>query len=112
MSLEKTVYLNQLLSYYGNLLTDHQQALMKSYYEEDLSLAEIAEFYDISRQAVHDNLKRSENLLVDYEERLHSLAKSNVRIKGLLAIRQAIEDEADPDQILKQIDQLIQIETE
>ena len=58
--LERTLRVNQLLSYYGELLTKKQQAIMKTYYEEDFSLAEIAEDHKISRQAVYDNLKRAE----------------------------------------------------
>ncbi|MGF3075590.1 YlxM family DNA-binding protein [Facklamia sp. P12945] len=108
MSLEKTIYLNQLLSYYGSLLTDRQLSMMQSYYEEDLSLSEIADYYEISRQAVHDILKRSEKLLESYEEKLRILAKSNDRLKHLKEIRSMV---ADQDDILEKIDYLIQLES-
>ncbi|MCR8968764.1 YlxM family DNA-binding protein [Facklamia sp. 7083-14-GEN3] len=108
MSLEKTIYLNQLLSYYGSLLTDRQLSMMQSYYEEDLSLSEIADYYEISRQAVHDNIKRSEKLLVSYEEKLRILAKSNDRLKYLKEIRPMVEGQSE---ILEKIDYLIQLES-
>ena len=60
MDLAKVMRVNQLLGFYGGLLTDKQQAMLGLYYEEDFSLAEIADHYDISRQAVRDNLKRAE----------------------------------------------------
>lgn len=107
MSLEKTIYLNQLLSYYGSLLTDHQYAMMQSYYEEDLSLSEIADFYGISRQAVYDNLKRAEKLLISYEAKLKSLQKSNQRLAILEAIRECVQK---PEEVRKKVDYLIQLE--
>ena len=67
MDLAKVMRVNQLLGFYGGLLTDKQQAMLGLYYEEDFSLAEIADHYDISRQAVRDNLKRAEQTLEHYE---------------------------------------------
>lgn len=49
-----------LSDFYGNLLTERQQEVIRFYYEQDLSLGEIAEHLKISRQAVHDILKRAE----------------------------------------------------
>jgi predicted DNA-binding protein YlxM (UPF0122 family) len=58
---------------------------MEYYHEENLSLAEIADEYGISRQAVHDTLKKAETALTDYEEKLGLVAK-------LMKSRQAIEE--------------------
>ena len=58
------------LDFYGNLLTDKMRELTEYYYFDDLSLAEIADTVGISRQAVHDTIRRSTKLLEDYELKL------------------------------------------
>jgi len=68
--LEKTKKIGLLFDYYGKLLTERQKNIVRLYYYNDLSLGEIAEKENVSRQAVFDHLKRSENLLLDYEEQL------------------------------------------
>ena len=59
-----------LLDCYGDLLTKHQKNIMELYYCEDLSLAEISNPLGITRQAVRDIIKRTENILLNYEEKL------------------------------------------
>lgn len=59
-----------LLDCYGELLTQHQYNTMELYYCEDLSLSEISEPLGITRQAVRDLIKRTEQLLLEYEEKL------------------------------------------
>ncbi|MDE5771388.1 MAG: YlxM family DNA-binding protein [Ruminococcus sp.] len=59
-----------LLDCYGDLLTEHQRSVMELYYCEDLSLAEIGNPMGITRQAVRDIIKRTENILLNYEEKL------------------------------------------
>lgn len=71
--LEQTERMNLLLDFYAPLLTDKQNQVLKEYYEEDLSLAEIADSQQTSRSAVHDLLKRCEKILVEYENKLHLL---------------------------------------
>lgn len=68
--------ITRLFDFYAPLLTDKQRDLFTLYYEEDLSLAEIASAMDTSRQAVHSTLRRVESLLTDYENRL-ALAKKD-----------------------------------
>lgn len=60
-----------LYDFYAPLLTDRQRLILEMYYQEDLSLGEIAEDQGITRQAVHDILRRSEKALESHEERLH-----------------------------------------
>lgn len=71
MVLEKTLQMNRLFSFYRPLLTDKQQEYMQLYYADDYSLGEIADDYSVSRQAIYDNIKRSEVILLDYEEKLN-----------------------------------------
>ena len=55
--MDKTIYLSNLFDYYGELLTDKQQAYFKDYYFNNLTLSEIAENEDVSRNAVHKQVK-------------------------------------------------------
>jgi len=68
--LEKTTQMNLLYDFYGMMLTEKQRDMVELYYLDDLSLAEIAEQFEISRQAVHDNLRRASAQLMEYEEKL------------------------------------------
>lgn len=65
----------ELLDCYGTLLTERQRDLLDLYYNQDLSLAELAEGQAISRQAVHEAIKRGETALKDFEMRLGFLEK-------------------------------------
>lgn len=73
--LEKFNRMALLLDFYGALLTPRQRRIFELYYEHNLSLGEIAEEYDISRQAVYDLLRRTEKSLESYERRLGLVAK-------------------------------------
>lgn len=70
----KDLKITFLLDFYGEMLTDTQREMIEAYYNEDLSLAEIAEDRDITRQGVRDAIKRAEQQLFEMEERL-GLAK-------------------------------------
>ena len=67
---QKNLAFSVLLDYYGPVLTDKQRAILTEYYDQDLSLAEIAENYGISRQGVRDAIKHGEAALTQMEERL------------------------------------------
>lgn len=79
--LEKTTRMNLLYDFYGSLLTEKQRTFMELYYYDDLSLAEIAEQYNVSRQAVHDNIRRAEAQLEEYEQKLCLLERYQNRIE-------------------------------
>ncbi|MTI96057.1 MAG: YlxM family DNA-binding protein [Firmicutes bacterium] len=79
MSIEKTTRLNMLYDFYAVLLTDRQRELFESYYQFDLTLAEIAENLSISRQAVYDMLRRVISQLENYEQKLALLSKHQMR---------------------------------
>lgn len=74
--MENTVELGMLLAHYGALLTARQRKLLELYVNEDYSLAEIAEREGISRQGVHDALKRAKEQLYAYEQVLQSHRRS------------------------------------
>lgn len=64
-----------LYDFYGQLLTEKQRRVMELYHEENLSLSEIAAEFDISRQGVHDALKKAEQSLGEYEQKLGLVKK-------------------------------------
>lgn len=66
----KDLNVSLLMDFYGNLLPDKQLDMLEQYYGEDLSLSEIAENSGITRQGVHDNIKRAAAELKQYEEKL------------------------------------------
>lgn len=67
---DKNIEMGILIDFYGSLLTQKQLAYMNMHYYDDMSLAEIADIEKISRQAVHDTLKRAEQTILDYEDKL------------------------------------------
>ena len=77
--LTKNEELGDLYAYYGSLLTQGQQSYFEDYYYNDLSLGEIAANHQVSRQAVYDNIKRTEKILEDYEMKLHMYSDYIVR---------------------------------
>ncbi|HHU59689.1 TPA: DNA-binding protein [bacterium] len=101
MELVKTKSINDLIDFYGVLLTKNQLNTLELYYQEDLSLGEIASELNISRSAVYDSLKRSVDLLKDYESKLKLVAREKSKIKLLKVI-----DNLDKETIKKEIEKL------
>lgn len=94
MLLEKTTRMNFLFDFYQALLTDKQRSYMELYYLDDHSLGEIAESYEISRQAVYDNIKRTEAMLEEYEAKLQLLGKFKQRQQVMEQLTKALKDES------------------
>lgn len=69
--MEKIFEQGILYDFYGELLTEHQQKIYEAAVYNDLSLGEIADEQGISRQGVHDLIKRCDRILADYESKLH-----------------------------------------
>lgn len=74
--MENREYICTLFDYYGNLLTDKQIEYFQDYYFDNLTLGEISENNDISRNAVHKTIKEAEEKLVFYEDKLKLCEKS------------------------------------
>ncbi|MDX5474617.1 MAG: putative DNA-binding protein [Bacillaceae bacterium] len=91
--LEKTTRMNYLYDFYQSLLTPKQRNYMSLYYLDDYSLGEIAEEYSISRQAVYDNIKRTEQMLEEYEQKLLLFQKFQERQQLLSKMKQMMMDE-------------------
>lgn len=87
---EQALYVTSLFDLYQDLLTDKQIAYMKDYYYDDLSLHEIAENHGVSRNAVHDQIRKTVKKLEQYEQAL-SLYEKQLKRKKLLT---ALEEEA------------------
>ncbi|MFR7397070.1 MAG: putative DNA-binding protein [Streptococcus constellatus] len=107
MEIEKTNRMNALFEFYAALLTDKQMNYIELYYADDYSLAEIAEEFQVSRQAVYDNIKRTEKILEDYEMKLHMYSDYIVRSQ---IFDQIIEKYADDTYLQKQIATLSSID--
>ncbi len=86
MSIENIVEKSELLDCYGALLTERQKDCLDLYYNENLTLAEIAAYFHISRQAVHDAMRHGEEQLLSYEAALHlaSLKRKREEAAGKL----------------------------
>ncbi len=72
---EKNLNISLLLDFYGDILSERQRDMLDMYYNEDCSLAEIAESYSISRQGVRSVLKKGETILIEMEEKLGLAAR-------------------------------------
>ncbi len=137
-SVEKVVEQSLLYDYYGELLTEHQRRIYEAAVFENLSLGEIAQEYGISRQGVHDLLRRCDLKLAQYEETLHllekheqamalgeSIEKTSLKLKSLYAADKSNRpgsqtgaglgtdiipslEEETLDRLLKQVSQLLE----
>ncbi|MBO8155266.1 MAG: putative DNA-binding protein [Bacillaceae bacterium] len=108
--LEKTTRVNYLFDFYQKLLTPKQKNYMEMYYLEDYSLGEISDSFHVSRQAVYDNIKRTEAMLEEYEEKLKLYDKFQKRQKltRMLKERLAALNVSDTDllSIIEEIENL------
>ena len=100
---EKVVTMAMLFDFFGELLTDKQRDCFDLYYNDDLSLSEIAEYRGISRQAVRDNIVRAEAALCELEEKtgiVERFESMNKLISELEKDVQLIIDASDGDSVL------------
>ena len=90
--MEKNVQISMLCQIYGKLLTDKQFELINDYYNNDLSLSEIAENNEITRQAVRDIIKKGEKKLFEYEKELKFMEEMLEQEKNIENIKQDLEN--------------------
>ena len=91
-----------LYDFYGELLTDHQKEVYEQFVLEDLSLSEIAESAGISRQGVHDLVKRCNKLLEGYEAKLHLVEKFLSVKQKVQEINELLDSESE-DEVIQNI---------
>ena len=100
--MENFVKQSYLYDFYGDLLTEHQKEIYEAYVLENYSLAEIAQEWDISRQGVHDIIKRCNAALEEYEAKLH-LVEKFLKIKAEVSSIKKCTDVEEARQIADQI---------
>lgn len=102
--MEKKIKISMLCEIYGKLLTEKQLEILNDYYNNDLSLTEIAENNNITRQAVLDNIKKGENKLFEFEEKLlfmDKTIKQEKLLQEVLTELSKIEDASSDKKIEK-----------
>ena len=90
--MEKYFKMSYLIDIYSSLLTDKQLKVLEYYYDDDISLSEIASMLNISRQGVHDTLKRAEKIILEYDEKLNLLKKYEENIELLNRLEELSKD--------------------
>jgi predicted DNA-binding protein YlxM (UPF0122 family) len=96
--MEKIVEQGLLYDFYGELLTDHQKQIYEAAVYDDMSLTEIADEHGISKQGVHDLIKRCTRTLQEYEDKLHMIRRFDAikkRAEELSAASESASDLAD-----------------
>lgn len=107
--MEKNVMISILFEYYGKLLSKKQYDSIELYYEEDLSLTEIADLQNVSKQSISETIKRSEKALIEYEEKL-GLYKRMSELQSLVdSLEEKLMDDLDDEEYSKYIDLIFQI---
>ena len=107
--MEKNVEISMLCQVYGKVLTEKQYELLNDYYNNDLSLSEIAENNNITRQAVRDIIKKSENKLYELEEQVSAMKKMLDDKKSIQKIQEElneIEKLAENKKIYKSVENI------
>ena len=94
---EKIVEQGLLYDFYGELLTEHQKSIYEALVLEDYSLSEIAEMYGISRQGVHDLIKRCDKILLQYEKKLNLVHKFTLMKEMVSQIESLSKDVKDEE---------------
>ena len=109
-AMEKFVEKTYLYDFYGELLTEHQRRIYEAVVFDDLSYAEAAEEENISRQGIHDIIKRCNQSLEEYESKLHLVERFMLARKKLETIKQlASEDLDNRSVIIETADEILEV---
>lgn len=109
--MEKNVKVSMLMNIYGKLLTEKQYEVLDNYYNSDLSLSEIAENLSITRQAVRDNIKKGENKLFEFEEKLEIMKRTlqqDKKINNVLSELTKLQTNSSDKQVQKVLNHIMQ----
>ena len=90
--MDKIIEQGILYDFYGPLLTKHQQEIFEMIVYDNMSLGEIAEEKGVSRQAVHDIVKRCDKILKDYEEKLHLVQRFDINKNKLICLKEKLRE--------------------
>lgn len=104
--LEKTIFINDLLTLYGGLLTTTQKDILSDYYQANLSLGEIANDRGVSRAAVEDALKKGVKKLESFEKQLNIYENRKNILKKLAKVKDIAEKE-EIIKIIKEVEKLL-----
>ena len=107
--MEKKVKISMLCQLYGKLLTKKQFEFIDDYYNNDLSLSEIAENHNITRQAVRDIIKKGEKKLFEYEEKLMFMKRmlnQEKRIEKALSELTKIQKDSSDKQVVSVLESI------
>ncbi len=112
--MEKIVEQGLLYDFYGELLNDHQKAIFEAAVYNDMSLSEIADEQGISRQGVHDLLKRCNKTLEGYESKLHLVERFQTAKEKIKQINQLADHagESDREELHIQLEQIKKVSNE
>ncbi|RDU23156.1 YlxM family DNA-binding protein [Anaerosacchariphilus polymeriproducens] len=110
--MEKIVEQAYLYDFYGELLTHHQRKVYEDFVLNDFSLSEIAEKQGISRQGVHDLIKRCNKILEEYEDKLKLVEKFIITKERVCKILQIAEEFQQQNGKLEQIKEIENLSTE
>ncbi len=99
--MNKVLYFNTLFTIYAELLTKKEQNIFSLYYEENLSLSEIAENLKISRSAVYNTVKIVERKLENYEQKLRVSAKNEL-------LKEVVEEEPIKEKLKQEIQKILE----
>ncbi|AJC96384.1 putative DNA-binding protein [Staphylococcus hyicus] len=102
----KTIRMNYLFDFYQSLLTEKQRNYLRLFYLEDYALSEIAETFDVSRQAVYDNIRRTGDLVEDYEKKLGLYRRFTRRQELYELMKQALDQPEILKRYIKELEDL------
>lgn len=104
--MNKRLFMTMLYDFYGQLLTDKQKDVIEMYYLNDFSLSEIGEEHNITRQSVLDMLKRAENSLIFYEDKL-KLVERYLKQKDFIYEALSILDKTNENEKINRVKEIL-----